>query len=70
MRLGPKISQILHVLEDLGMRAVDLLKLFGPMIGHFGLRGFKPKGGIPSAALRAIEPAAGGMRIQGRGPIN
>jgi hypothetical protein len=37
VKLGPKISQIFDILEDLRIRPVDLLKLFGPMIGHFGL---------------------------------
>jgi len=40
VKLCPKISQIFDVLEDLRMRPVDLLKLFGPTIGNFGLRGF------------------------------
>jgi hypothetical protein len=63
VKLPPKISEIFHILEDLRIRPVDLLKLFGPMKCYFGLRGIQSEGGVPSTALWAIKTAACGMRI-------
>src|SRR5271157_4107771 len=63
VELCPKVSQVLDIFEHLRMWPVDFLQLFAAMKGHFRLRGFQPKSGVPRPAVRTIEPAAPRMSI-------
>src|SRR5271157_1966863 len=63
VELCPKISQVFDIFEHLRMWPVDFLQLFAPMKGHFSLRGFQPKSGVPRPAVRTIEPATCRMSI-------
>jgi len=63
MKRGPKVGEILNVVEDFFMRPVDFLKFSASMKGYFGTSGLEPKAGIPRPAFWTVKSATLGPSI-------
>jgi hypothetical protein len=63
MKRGPKVGEVLNVVEDFFMRPVDFLKFSASMKGYFGTSGFEPKAGVPHPAFWTVKSATLGASI-------